>query len=477
MYRIGVRNAENTHEYEELVKIFLRPEDYEVGAVGDGASVSEPAAVSENSFDFVTSADPDKNVKKQEIYSALQQLTGESPEWGIITGIRPVKLFGDLVREAAGICGEGGITAQQRREALPAAEKKFREYYFVSEEKTELTRRIYELQQERFGEADERSMGVYAGIPFCPTRCLYCSFASNPITGSDIEGYLDALIREVDECAAMAGKAGMHAESIYLGGGTPTSLEADQIDRLLGHIEKGFMGPLTKEATIEAGRPDTITEAKLKAALTHGFGRISINPQSMKQETLTRIGRDHTPDDIRRAFEMTRASGDWIVNADIIAGLPGEDEEDIVRTLEEIIGLGAENITVHSLAVKRTSRLKEKDPEYHYKRGKAVKAMLDAAKEILEKSGYRPYYLYRQKHMSGALENVGYALAGTESLYNVRIMDEHQSILAMGAGGIGKDYDPAARQLSRVPNVKDYKVYIDRIEEMIRRKEKMFQEV
>ena len=462
MYRIGVRNAENTHEYEELVKIFLRPEDYEVGAVGDGASVSEPAAVSENSFDFVTSADPDKNVKKQEIYSALQQLTGESPEWGIITGIRPVKLFGDLVREAGAITG---------------AEKKFREYYFVSEEKTDLTRRIYELQQERFGEADERSMGVYAGIPFCPTRCLYCSFASNPITGSDIEGYLDALIREVDECASMAGKAGMHAESIYLGGGTPTSLEAEQIDRLLSHIEKGFMGPLTKEATIEAGRPDTITEAKLKAALAHGFGRISINPQSMKQETLTRIGRDHTPDDIRRAFEMTRASGDWIVNADIIAGLPGEDEEDIVRTLEEIIGLGAENITVHSLAVKRTSRLKEKDPEYHYKRGKAVKAMLDAAKEILEKSGYRPYYLYRQKHMSGALENVGYALAGTESLYNVRIMDEHQSILAMGAGGIGKDYDPAARQLSRVPNVKDYKVYIDRIEEMIRRKEKMFQEV
>lgn len=460
MYRIAVRNAENTHEYEELVKVFLRPEEYEIqGLYDDG-----PAGTDEK-FDIVTSGCTDKNIKKQDIYRALSELTGETPEWGIITGIRPVKLFGDIARESGGP-GKGAGDA----------ERVFKEYYLVSDEKTQLTRRIYDLQQERFGEAAEGSMGVYTGIPFCPTRCLYCSFASNPIEGSDIEGYLAALEEEIGACAAMAKAAGMHAESIYIGGGTPTSLSAGQLDRLLGLIEEGFTGPLTKEATIEAGRPDTITEAKLEAAKRHGFGRISINPQSMKQETLERIGRDHTPEDIRRAFRMTRASGDWTVNADIIAGLPGEDADDIVRALEEIISLGAENITVHSLAVKRTSRLKEKDPEYHYKRGKAVRDMLDAARKILEESGYRPYYLYRQKHMSGALENVGYALPGTESLYNVRIMDEHQSILAMGAGAIGKDYDPVSRQLVRVPNVKDYKVYTERIGEMIQRKERMFQE-
>lgn len=455
MYRIGVRGAGNTHEYEELVKIFLRPDEYsvEIAGPGDGSG-----------FDLITSGDEDKNIKKQEIYRALSAVTGESPEWGIITGIRPVKLFGEIARE----CPE---------DALAHAEKVFREYYLVSEEKTDLTRRIYELQQERFGEAEENSMGVYTGIPFCPTRCLYCSFASNPIDGSDIEGYLAALEKEIEACSGMTRAAGMFAESIYIGGGTPTSLTAEQLDRLLGRIEKGFMTEAVREATIEAGRPDTITEAKLEAAARHGFGRVSINPQSMKQETLVRIGRDHTPDDIRRAFGMARASGEWTVNADIIAGLPGEDTEDIVRTLDEIISLGAENITVHSLAVKRTSRLKEKDPDYHYKRGRAVRAMLDAASEILGKNGYRPYYLYRQKHMSGALENVGYALPGTESLYNVRIMDEHQSILAMGAGAIGKDYCPRTRQLTRVPNVKDHKVYIERIDEMIRRKEKMFQEV
>ena len=207
MYRIGVRGAGNTHEYEELVKIFLRPDEYSVEIAGPGEG---------SGFDLITSGDEDKNIKKQEIYRALSALTGESPEWGIITGIRPVKLFGEIARE----CPE---------DAPAHAEKVFREYYLVSEEKTDLTRRIYELQQERFGEAEENSMGVYTGIPFCPTRCLYCSFASNPIDGSDIEGYLAALEKEIGACSEMAGTAGMLAESIYIGGGTPTTLDEDQL--------------------------------------------------------------------------------------------------------------------------------------------------------------------------------------------------------------------------------------------------------
>ena len=449
--RIAVKNADNTHEYEELVKVFLRPGEYEMAPLGsDGAGCG-----------IVTELEGDKNICKQEIYTELSRITGRKPPWGIITGIRPVKLFGDLVRS------EG---------SEEAADRKFREYFFVSPEKTALTRRIYGLQQARFGEAADDSAGIYAGIPFCPTRCLYCSFASNPITGADVEAYLEALAKEIDASSAMMRRAGYFAESVYIGGGTPTSLTAEQLDALLGRMEKGFMSERTIEATVEAGRPDTIDEAKLDVIAKHGFSRISINPQSMKEETLRRIGRDHTPDDVRRAFRMaakvSKEDG-RVINADVIAGLPGEDTEDIKATIAEMIELGADNITVHSLAVKRTSRLKEEDPEYHYKRGEEVSRMLEAAGGMLEDNGYVPYYLYRQKHMSGALENVGYALPGTESLYNVRIMDEHQSILAMGAGAIGKAYDPRTRQLARVPDVKDYKVYIDRIDEMIRRKEEM----
>ena len=263
-------------------------------------------------------------------------------------------------------------------------------------------------------------------------------------------------------------------ESVYIGGGTPTTLTAEQLDLLLKKIEKCFDLSKTAEFTVEAGRPDTITKEKLDVLSAHKIQRISINPQTMKDETLKIIGRDHDSQQIRDAFKMAVAGYDFLVNADVIAGLPGEKPEDFERTLSELIELGPANITVHTLAVKKASRLIEADETYHYRQADVVEEMLAISKDMLRKSGYRPYYLYRQKHMAGALENIGYCKDGTPCVYNIRIMDESQSILALGAGGISKKYYPHENRLERVPNVSNYQIYIERIDEMIDRKRKNF---
>lgn len=505
-YRIIIKGAENLNPFDELIKVFLRPDEYELLPergqtpldVGN-SSQSEESHVEET---IIFEEHEDKDVTRQEIYDLLSEKTGLKPKWGIMTGIRPVKLFGMIARESS----------------ADKAKEMFAQHYRVSAEKTELAEELYDYQTETFGEADDDSCGIYIGIPFCPTRCLYCSFASNPADDDKIERYLDALHKEIDACGQLIKDRGWYAESIYVGGGTPTTLNAHQLDELLELAVRALVSDKNarritkadaydgehdakiralKEFTVEAGRPDTITSDKITAMLKNGVGRISINPQSMKAETLKAIGRDHTPDDVREAFRIVRdAERDYymdncsetylnsgsdnrkdrhlIINTDIIAGLPGEDVRDMQNTLSEMIGLGADNITVHSLAVKRASRLVEEDRDYHYKQGKVVSEMLDTARKMLSEAAYRPYYLYRQKHMSGAQENTGYCLDGTASIYNVRIMDEHQRIIAMGAGGISKAYDPVARTLSRVPNVTNQEIYASRIGEMIERKRDKF---
>ena len=442
MYRFKIEGIKDPHEFEELIKIFLRPDEYEMSSGGKTFLVGE-----------------DKNLTKQEIFRYLEKEVGISPEWGIITGIRPVKLFGTLSEP------DGDVTR---------AEKIFREYYLVSEEKTNLTREIYEYQQHLFGEATGDSAGIYIGIPFCPTRCLYCSFASNPEDDEAIKEYLAALHREIAACKDMMVQQGWKAESLYVGGGTPTTLSPAQLKELLAAAKDAFGGEGLKEFTVEAGRPDTVTSERMEVLKEAGVGRISINPQTMKDETLKRIGRDHTAGQVTEAFAVARAAGFDNINADIIAGLPGEDLEDFRDSIEKVLKLGAENVTANSLAVKRTSRLKEENENYHYDKGSLVRAMLSEAESALRSEGYRPYYLYRQKHMSGALENVGYCKDNKGGLYNARIMDEHQRIIALGAGGIGKAYDPVTRTLTRVPNVTNQEIYVERIDEMIKRKEQYY---
>jgi oxygen-independent coproporphyrinogen-3 oxidase len=276
---------------------------------------------------------------------------------------------------------------------------------------------------------------------------------------------------EISFTAEQMKRKGWFPESVYIGGGTPTTLTAEQLDGLLRHVVSAFDLSGLQEFTVEAGRPDTITADKLRVIRDYNVGRISINPQSMNAKTLERIGRKHKPDDIVEAFRLARDAGVPMINTDVIAGLPEEETEDFVLTLEQVLALQPENITVHTLALKRASKLKEIDSEYNYKQGKRVRAMLDRAKEMLDRAGYKPYYLYRQKQMTGNFENVGYAKGNTAGIYNIRIMEEAQTIVALGAGAISKAYYPGENRLERVANVSNYEIYIERLNEMLKRKE------
>ena len=445
-YRFNIHGDVNISLMRELIDEFIDPENYEV------TNSDDPDVIVINK-----ASSSDRDTVKRELYRRLCDLTGKEQEWGALTGVRPVKLAGELI-ESIG---------------YDAARKRLSEFYYMSDAKIDLVTDMYLYQKNLFGFADDKSAGIYIGIPFCPTRCLYCSFASNQVPEEEIERYLPALMREIGYVGRRLEETGGAAESIYIGGGTPTTLSAEQLSMLLEKEAEAF-GDAIKELSVEAGRPDTITEEKLSVLKDMGVGRISINPQSMKQETLDRIGRSHTPEDIERAFDIALKSGFDVINADIIAGLPGEDAEDFDRTLERMISVGASNITVHTLAVKRGSRLHEEDKQYHYRAAQTVKEMLADSREMLGSAGFRPYYLYRQKHMAGAMENTGYCRDDKACLYNVRIMDEHQSTLAMGAGGISKKYYPEENRLVRVPNVTNYQEYISRIDEMIERKENTY---
>ena len=463
MYNFVIKKDANKYDFTELIKIFLTPEDFRSYTEDEFDDLPPEQKESGQTVYFNDCSSDDKNLIKRRIYSFLSQETGKKPPWGILTGVRPVKLTGELFDK---LSDEDKIR------------KELSETYLLSREKADLLIDTYRYQQEVCGKPPHNSIGLYIGIPFCPTRCLYCSFTSNQVPESEILRYLEALKKEIEYVGKRMKETGLWSESIYIGGGTPTTLTAEQLDDLLTTVEDNIDLSKTVEFTVEAGRPDTITFEKLQSIKRHGVQRISINPQSMKERTLELIGRSHQPADIIKAFEKSNRVGIPMVNADIIAGLPEEEPEDFADTLKKILELAPENITVHTLAVKRASRLVEVDKDYHYKQGERVKEMLDISREMLSKAGYRPYYLYRQKHMAGSFENVGYCKEETPCIYNIRIMEEHQTILALGAGGISKMYYPEENRLERVPNVSNYEIYISRLDEMLERKENnIFMEV
>ena len=310
---------------------------------------------------------------------------------------------------------------------------------------------------------------LYIGIPFCPSICLYCSFSSSPIGlwKSKTDDYLDALEKE------MRGTRDVFSpkilQTVYIGGGTPTTLSSEQLDRLLCMVEDNFDLSRVREFTVEAGRPDSVTEDKLKVLAAHGTGRISINPQTMNQKTLDLIGRRHTVEQIEETFYLARSLGFDNINMDLIVGLPGEGPDEVAYTMERIGVLGPDSVTVHALALKRSSRLNEKLADYEAISFQASDEIMDLTMRQNEERGLYPYYLYRQKNMAGNFENVGYAVPGKECLYNILIMEEVQSILALGAGGSTKlVYDDGL--IERIENVKDIKNYIERTDEMIDRK-------
>lgn len=451
MYAFKAYNYPKPELLYELIDQFIMPTQYKLfedGLDNDKEIIDLNSALMGESKDTI----------KREIFHKLSTSTGLRPEWGILTGIRPVKLCGELI-DAHG---------------LDEARRVLKNEYLIDDSKIDMIVKMYDYQIASFGKAKENSVGMYIGIPFCPTRCLYCSFISSQAENEKLEAYVDTLIEEIKAIGLRLDNSEFHIESLYIGGGTPTTLNENQLNRLLDAINKYLDIHSIKEYTIEAGRPDTINLEKLKIIKAHGCERISINPQSMKPETLVTIGRSHTPLEIEKAFELAHSLDFNSINADLIAGLPGEELSDFDASLEKIIGLGADNITIHSLAVKRASRLKDEDPVFHYKQSNITNSMTAKGFETLCNRGFEPYYLYRQKHMAGAGENMGYCKPEKAGLYNIRIMDEHQSILALGAGAISKRFYPEENRLERIPNVSNVGHYINRLDEMIERKDKMF---
>jgi len=311
--------------------------------------------------------------------------------------------------------------------------------------------------------------GIYVHVPFCKQKCTYCDFASFPKEIGKTESYFACLYRELEGRAKQY--KGKKFDTVYIGGGTPTTLEARELEMLIGELFREFDLSDIKEFTVEAGRPDTINEDKLRVIKSFDIGRISINPQTMNEETLKIIGRNHTPSQIVEAYKLARKCGIDVINMDVIAGLPGESLEMFEKTIREVEELNPENTTVHTMSIKRSSRLREMIDEYDLTKGDEVSRMVDYAREYLADKGKYPYYLYRQKNMLGNLENIGYCKSETESLYNIFIMEEVQTILALGCGGVTKTVDRKTDRIERIFNVKEPKDYIERIDEMLKRKD------
>lgn len=397
-----------------------------------------------------------KNKLKQVLYKLLSQLTGQTLPWGNLTGIRPTKIAMGLI--------ESGMSNAQAAEYM-------RNTYFTSKEKTALAITIANRERELLKDIDyEKGYSLYVGIPFCPSICLYCSFSSSPLQRwkDQVDAYLDALLKELDFISeAMKGRT---LDTIYIGGGTPTTLEPEQLERLLEHINARFPVYQVKEYTVEAGRPDSITREKLQAIRKFPVTRISVNPQTMNQATLELIGRRHTVEDTRHAFALARECGFDNINMDIIVGLPGEQKEDVQHTLEEIKKLDPDSLTVHSLAVKRAARLNMFKEQYEEMEFINNQEIMDMAMKYAYECQMGPYYLYRQKNMCGNLENIGYAKVDKAGIYNILIMEEKQSILAAGAGASTKFVFQNGERIERAENVKDVANYISRIDEMIERK-------
>lgn len=389
-----------------------------------------------------------KRFAKLALYDALRQATGKSMPWGSLTGIRPTKLARQLIKE--------GLQWEQT----------FGEVLGVSQPKISLTSDILR-QQGELANVDGGSADLYIGIPFCVSRCSYCSFTSGEIARLKkyVEPYIDALCLDIQQTIQFASERNIRLRNVYFGGGTPTSLSAEQLEKVMSCITF-----TPDEYTVEAGRPDTISSDKLDVLQRHGVNRISINPQTFNQSVLDTIGRKHTVEEIYEKYELAQKYG-FIINMDLIAGLPSETLEMFIFSLDEAVRLSPDNITVHTLALKHGSILKEAN---YSNADTDVKQMVDYAHSKLYASGYLPYYMYRQKYMSDNLENVGFCKPNTVCAYNIGIMEEVANILACGASAISKRIFSAEDRIERSANAKDVITYIERTNDYITKKFELF---
>ncbi len=390
------------------------------------------------------------------LYKILVRFSGVDQAWGLLTGVRPIKLLRKL-------------TAERGAEAAQAG---FLNDYFVSPEKLRLSVMTEQNERRIIGLSKPESFSLYVGIPFCPSRCSYCSFVMSSVERAKklVEPYVDLLCEELKLTAQLASDLGLRLETVYFGGGTPTTLNAEQLDRVLGTVNSCFDMSTCREFTVEAGRPDTIDSERLSALKENKVGRISINPQTLNNTILQKIGRKHTAEQFLEAFALARRHGFKNINTDLIAGLPSEPFESFRRSLDTILSLSAECVTVHTLCMKRAANLTTEGVVPDRNDADIARKMLAYAEKTLTGDGYIPYYLYRQTRMVGNLENVGWSKRGFESLYNVYVMDETHTILACGSGGVTKLKDQSTDYLKRIFNFKYPYEYIGRFNELLERK-------
>lgn len=487
MIIVNLSNDEFWYQIYNIIKMFFEEEEIVLQKCGSDASVTNisVAIYIDNSVIANLTIARDEhstNIKKElarQVYIALSEYTGKKMPWGMLTGIRPAKIPYEMM--------EKGMNTKDILNELI-------NYYFISPKKASLVCKVAEIEKAVLQRNTSDMVSIYIGIPFCKTRCYYCSFTSNCIDKNAhlVDKYLDSLKREIQIISEdLIKREGLKIQTIYIGGGTPTSISNERLADLLQFIENTFDLQHLEEYTIEAGRPDTIDREKLKTIKNsiigkNEIGRISINPQTMNLETLKAIGRSHTPQQLKEAFYMAREIGFDNINMDIIVGLPGEDISMFEHTMKEIEMMDPENLTVHALAVKKASKLKEdlslnnKNSENSRRRSDLINDgiandMINMAYNYALSMGMHPYYLYRQKNIAGNLENVGYCKPGYEGIYNIQIMEEKQTIIAFGAGAVTKVLYPEENRLERAFNVKNLDDYITRVDEMVERKKKLWE--
>ncbi|MCR5686275.1 MAG: coproporphyrinogen dehydrogenase HemZ [Lachnospiraceae bacterium] len=416
--------------------------------------------IKDETVDFSSENDPKirhrdyRNQLLRGLYRILSHLTGQELPWGILTGVRPTKLVYERI---------------ERGEAAPW--RFLEQNYYCSHDKSVLASLIAATEYRLLEDMDYKNgYSLYVGIPFCPSICNYCTFGSHPIKNFQdcVEPYIEALEKEISYSATYFHD--IRLKTVYIGGGTPTAISAGQLARVIDCITGHFDMSDVREFTVEAGRPDSIDRDKLRMLKSRNIGRISINPQTFVQRTLDLIGREHTAEQVVAAFEMAREEGFDSINMDLIAGLTGESAADFMVTLENVSRLAPDSVTVHTLARKRAARITMNPELYEGYESRDTDKMLDAAARQLKEDGYAPYYLYRQKNMTGNLENIGYSKPGKECLYNILIMEEKHPIIACGAGASSKFVREGQGRFGRVENVKNVREYIARIDEMIARK-------
>ncbi|MTI67638.1 MAG: coproporphyrinogen dehydrogenase HemZ [Firmicutes bacterium] len=439
--------------------LYKKNETYEVETV-----IIKEYNIISKSLDNITNVDikkdnEKKNIKtlvKQSLFNAITKTLNNKPSWGILTGIRPTKIVHDLL--------DKNINRKEIKDILM-------NQYKISREKTNLLISIAKRERSFIYPLDKDKFSLYISIPFCPTRCIYCSFPSNSLKKSSslVNIYIEKLLYEIEKIGQLT--KDMKLEAVYIGGGTPTSISNNDLKRIINKIYEVFSKNTFKEFTVEAGRPDTINLELLNMLKSNGVERISINPQTMCNKTLEKIGRNHTREDIIKTYELAKRLG-FTINMDLIVGLPEEGINEIEYTMKEIKKLNPDNLTVHTLAIKKASKLMEKERNFKLAMGNDIKEMLKITKQYTKEMKMHPYYLYRQKKILGNYENVGYCKINKECIYNMLIMEEKQTIIAAGAGAVSKIYFPDSNRIQRVPNVKGLNEYIKRNGEMIERKKK-----